>query len=129
MDKSAILGWLAKIHSRKDKLRFNLPDVPNIGDFVHYSNKFHWNKACAQEMVALGKASSLHFSEYSNRKCSPVERPWSRAEHAAMLRRDDAKLRAVQVGFFAADTAYAAPTCGGDSSQASSPGSQGNVSG
>ncbi|KAG0575102.1 hypothetical protein KC19_VG318600 [Ceratodon purpureus] len=124
MDKEAILGWLVEIYRLKAKHHLTYPDVPCIGQFVHFSNKFRWNDGYYQEMVALSNALGLHFPDYFNRCRSPIRRLQTRAEHAAMVRRYNDKRRDVKAKASPVDTSEQDSTCNTISSQASCPGSQ-----
>ena len=119
MDKVAIFGWLAEIHRRKANLSLHYPNTPEIARFLEYSNDSRWTNGCHQEMVALGNASGLPFSIYSNGARPPSTRPWNRAEHAAMVERYNSK--SIAAASTSANSVEDS-TCDVVSSQASTPG-------
>ena len=67
MDKEAFLSWLAEIHRIRRRNELEYPNVPAIGHFVMFSNDFRWNSDCEDEMLQLGNASGLHFSDFMER--------------------------------------------------------------
>ena len=58
-----LLNWLSDVHLRKETLGLDIPDVPSLGRFIQFSNKFSWDESCYQEVESVESASSIHFVE------------------------------------------------------------------
>lgn len=64
MDKASLFGCLSAVHLRKHTHDILLPDVPALAMYVSFSNGNCWTDVCYQEVLSLGEAAGLHFSEY-----------------------------------------------------------------
>ena len=85
MNKGSLLAWWREVHIRKDRFHLTLLDVPHLGRFVQFSNKFRFNMACQVEVLELRNALGLHFSDYIDSVCCPVNTLWSVAEDPVVM--------------------------------------------
>ena len=124
MDKSAILSWLGKLHSRRAKLNLIYPDIPHIGQFLQFSNEFCWTVACYQEMIGLERASGLSFDDYFVQTRGPLRWPRTSFGIPPKTMEKTCNCRYAWGDVSTADTVYGASAYDQASSQDSSPRSE-----
>ena len=86
--KGAFLGWLSKLHWRREFLNLTYPDTPALARLMEQSNSLYWDEECYHEMQELGRVSGLHFSRYLQQIGTPYARRGSCAAYPIDLDED-----------------------------------------